>query len=80
MRLHWLYISVVLVIVDIYYVIEMRYKQFHQSFIQLIASASTAGGLRTCDSAAFASLKKYATHFSNPYFVGIDLMATPYQT
>jgi hypothetical protein len=27
--------------------------------------ASTAGGLRTCDGAAFASLEKYAAHFSN---------------
>jgi len=34
--------------------------------IKLVAFASTAGGLRTCAGAAFASFEKYAAHFSNP--------------
>ena len=34
--------------------------------------ASSAGGLRTCDDAAFASFKKYASHFLNPDCIGTE--------
>jgi hypothetical protein len=52
--------------------------KFYQSFFQFIAFASTAGGLRTCDGAQFASLEKYATHFSNPDFVRTEPNNAPY--
>jgi hypothetical protein len=38
------------------------------SAIKFLAFASTAGRLRTCSAAAFASFKKYAAHFLNPAF------------
>ena len=43
------------------------------------AFASTAGGLRTCYVAAFASLKKYAAHFFNPAFGGTESKEAPTQ-
>jgi hypothetical protein len=33
---------------------------------------SDGGGLRNCDTAPFASFKKYASHFLNPDFVGTE--------
>jgi hypothetical protein len=36
----------------------------------LFAFASTAGGLRNRNAAAFSALKKYASHFFNPAFGG----------
>jgi hypothetical protein len=35
-----------------------------------VAFASTAGGLRNWNAAAFSTLKKYASHFFNPAFGG----------
>jgi hypothetical protein len=40
----------------------------HLAILNLLLFASTAGGLRTCDDAPFASFKKYASHFLNPAF------------
>lgn len=43
--------------------IGVYYAQLNQLCFQIIAFASTAGGLRTYDGALFASLEKYATAF-----------------
>jgi hypothetical protein len=39
---------------------------FHLPAFQFAAFTSTAGGQRNCTGAAFASLKKFASHFFNP--------------
>ena len=44
----------------------------YRAFLNLKVFASTAGGLRTCTGAAFASFKKYASHFLNSDFVGTE--------
>jgi hypothetical protein len=44
----------------------------------LLLFASTAGGLRTCTGAAFASLKKFASHFFNSSFGGTEPKEAPY--
>jgi hypothetical protein len=51
---------------------------FISLFFNLLHFASTAGGLRTCAGTAFASLEKYATHFSNPDKVGTEPNEAPY--
>jgi hypothetical protein len=45
---------------------------------KLIAFASTAGGLRTCNGAPFASFKKDASLFLNPDFVVTEPKKAPY--
>jgi hypothetical protein len=44
----------------------------------IVVFASTAGRLRTCTGAAFASFKKYATHFLNSDCVGTEPKEAPY--
>ena len=46
--------------------------------IKSVAFASTAGGLRTCVGALFASFKKFASHFLNPDYVGTEPNNAPY--
>jgi hypothetical protein len=43
---------------------------FFAGFFKLVAFASTAGGLRSWNAAAFSPLKKYAAHFFNSDCVG----------
>jgi hypothetical protein len=38
---------------------------FYVGYFHFVAFASTAGGLRNWNAAAFASFEKYASHFSN---------------
>jgi hypothetical protein len=51
---------------------------FSLSAIKCIAFASAAGRLRTCTGAAFASFKKYATHFLNSHCVGTEPKEAPH--
>ena len=46
----------------------MKLPSIFFTFFKLVAFASTAGGLRTCAGALFASFEKYASHFSNHAF------------
>ena len=44
----------------------------HWVSFRILTFASSAGGLHNCNTAAFASFKKFAAHFLNPAFAVTD--------